>query len=364
MSSLDFGAGSGTNTTRNYTLANFPVLPNSDWCIGFWIKRIVAPTSVQFPSMIGTNLDVGTVESFVVYDNSNLGQVEFDSRCNAGTLANAVHSGLPTTGDSTIYFVLSQRRSNNMEFYMTAKGASSSLHSASPAGTGTSTITATSFFIGRDNFAGRWFNPLGEVFVYTDRSLSAAQVTTLAIGARPNTGNVGGEPLVLLPFRSGEVSTETNLGTGGATYNATLTGTGFTTDTDFFDLVQNAAPTSTISSGSWTPSTGATLYGTIDEASADDADYDVDTSAGSTMEVKFAGLTDPASSTGHIVRYRISGESGTLTVSLRQGASTEIAAWAHTPPPSTPTTFNQTLSGAQADSITDYTDLRLRVVSS
>jgi hypothetical protein len=240
MSSLDFGAGSGTNATRNYTLANFPVLPNSDWCIGFWIKRIVAPTSIQFPAMVGTNLDVGTVESFLVYDNSNLGQIEFDSRCNAGTLANGKITGLPTTGDSTIYLFVAQRRSNNMEFYGTVKGASSSLISCAPAGTGTSTITATSFFIGRDNFANRWLNPLGEVFVYTDRSLTAAQVTTLAVGARPNTGNVGGEPLVLLPFRSGEVSTETNLGTGGATYNATLTGTGFTTGADFFDIVNLA----------------------------------------------------------------------------------------------------------------------------
>jgi hypothetical protein len=159
--------------------------------------------------------------------------------------------------------------------------------------------------------------------------------------------------------------------TAGGT--ATATGTCPDTTTTLYSRValfklaasaQTAAPTSTISSGSWTPSTGATLYGTIDEAVADDADYDVDTSAGSTMEVKFATLTDPAVSTGHVVRYRISGESGTLTVSLRQGASTEIAAWAHTPPPATPTTFNQTLSGAQADSITDYTDLRLRVVSS
>jgi hypothetical protein len=237
MSSLDFGAGSGTNTTRNYTLNTFPVLPNSDWAIGFWIRRIVAPGGAAFPPIIGTNNDFNTIEGYVVYDNDSLGQIEFDSRCNAGTLANAVASGLPTAGDSTIYFVLAQRRSNNIEFYLTPKGGTSSLISASPAGTGTSTITATSFFIGRDNFASRWINPLGEVFVYTDRSLTSTQVTTLASGARPNTTTVGGDPLVLLGFRDGPTTVEPNLGTGGATYNATVTGSGFTTGPDFFDLL-------------------------------------------------------------------------------------------------------------------------------
>jgi hypothetical protein len=126
---------------------------------------------------------------------------------------------------------------------------------------------------------------------------------------------------------------------------------------------QTAAPTSDISAGGWNPSTGGTLYGTIDETTADDADYDIDMSSGSTMEVKFAGLTDPASSTGHIVRYRVKGATGSLVVSLRQGAGTEIASWTHNPAPSSATTYEQTLTSGQANAITDYSDLRLRVVS-
>lgn len=69
---------------------------------------------------------------------------------------------------------------------------------------------------------------------------------------------------------------------------------------------QVVAPTSDISAGTWTPSTGATLYGVLDETVADDSDYM--TSAGApvadTAEVKFAPMVDPVASTGHILRYR------------------------------------------------------------
>jgi len=72
------------------------------------------------------------------------------------------------------------------------------------------------------------------------------------------------------------------------------------------DTPQTAVPISDISAGSWTASTGTDLYAMLDETPASDSDYDQSTTTPSSdvMEVRVTGLTDPASSTGHVVRYR------------------------------------------------------------
>lgn len=121
---------------------------------------------------------------------------------------------------------------------------------------------------------------------------------------------------------------------------------------------QYARPTSDVSAGTWTASSGSDLYAMLDETSANDSDYIVTTGA-STCEVALGSLTDPASSSGHIVRYRISATSGGITVRLRQGTTT-IASWTHSPAPTSLTTYEQTLSGAEADSITSYAALKLQ----
>jgi hypothetical protein len=130
--------------------------------------------------------------------------------------------------------------------------------------------------------------------------------------------------------------------------------------------VQLAAPTSDISAGNWLRSsdnTGTGLYTMLDESTYSDADYTY-VNSDSTMEVKFASVSDPATSSGHKVRYRIKGNGvATITVSLRQGSGTEIASWTHTTASTTTTTHEQTLTSGQADSITDYADLRLRFVT-
>lgn len=133
-------------------------------------------------------------------------------------------------------------------------------------------------------------------------------------------------------------------------------------------MAQTALPASDISAGSWTPSVGSTLYGTIDEAAADDADF-IQSSLSPAMadvsEVKLGALTDPLSSSGHVVNYRYtkdsaSGDRINLNVRLVQG-TTIIASWYHTDiDGSTITTASQALTGAQADAITNYADLRLR----
>ena len=123
-------------------------------------------------------------------------------------------------------------------------------------------------------------------------------------------------------------------------------------------VAQYAHPTADAATGAWIASTGSDLFAMLDEAAADDADY-ISTTYASICEVALGNLSDPASSAGHKVRYRIAADAGAIIVRLRQGATT-IASWTHNPAPTSLSTFEQTLSGAEADSITDYSALKLQ----
>jgi hypothetical protein len=127
----------------------------------------------------------------------------------------------------------------------------------------------------------------------------------------------------------------------------------------------------------WEEDDGTTtdIFDQIDETSFDDADY-IRTPVAPTSDVyvtKLTTLEDPQVSTGHVVRYRYrkdtaGGAQIDLTVQLRQGyvnegtPGTQIAQWTHTAIAETITAAAQTLSGAEADAITDHTDLYLRFV--
>lgn len=118
------------------------------------------------------------------------------------------------------------------------------------------------------------------------------------------------------------------------------------------------------------------LYAEIDESSPADADY-IQTQLVPTNDVYVTKLTsadDPGVSTGHTVRVRRSksaaaGAQIDLTIQLRQGYVSEgslgtlIAAVATlTNISETWTDTAYTLSGAEADAITNYSDLYLRFV--
>lgn len=118
------------------------------------------------------------------------------------------------------------------------------------------------------------------------------------------------------------------------------------------------------------------LYQQIDEAIADDADYirTVLFPTNDVMVVKLTSLGDPVSSVNHFVRYRygkdaVGGAQVDQTVQLRQGYVNEgspgtlIAQWVHVDVAVFPVAAAQTLSGGEADSITDYSDLYLRMVA-
>lgn len=121
---------------------------------------------------------------------------------------------------------------------------------------------------------------------------------------------------------------------------------------------------------------GSNIFQAIDEVSASDADY-IKSPLVPTSDVyvtKLTSISDPLQSTGHTVRVRrakdtAGGATITMTVELRQGyvdegtqgtliatvmsAVTIDETW-------TTTTYN--LTGGEADSITNYADLFIRVV--
>ncbi len=115
-------------------------------------------------------------------------------------------------------------------------------------------------------------------------------------------------------------------------------------------------------------------FGDIDETPFSDSDfaYSNDKPATEVLEVHLGDPTDPAVSTGHIVRYRwatvdggvLSGSGTAVTQDyvLFQSttAVTGLTANQHTTNSATFSAASFTLSGAEADAITDYTDLRIR----
>ena len=127
----------------------------------------------------------------------------------------------------------------------------------------------------------------------------------------------------------------------------------------------------------WQEDDGTTvaIWDQIDEATADDVDFirTVLTPTSDVYVTKLTTLVDPLSSTGHVLRYRYGkdaagGEQIDLIVQLRQGYVSEVSqgtlirgdtytnigvAWI---------AAAITLSAAEADAITDYTNLYLRFV--
>ena len=119
-------------------------------------------------------------------------------------------------------------------------------------------------------------------------------------------------------------------------------------------------PASDVSAGLWLPSSGLELAPMIDEAVASDADVIFTQDPAATCTIALQAGNDPNASAGHMLRYRLrgDGQSG-VRVELLQSA-TVIASWTHDPAPVGFTAYQQTLTGTQADAITNYGALRLR----
>lgn len=122
-------------------------------------------------------------------------------------------------------------------------------------------------------------------------------------------------------------------------------------------MAQFLRPASDVDAGEFLPSTGSDLYAMLDETSPDDGDYVFATGNGS-FRVALSAGTDPASSSGHIARYRAKGNG---VADLRVTAfdvsgdpDIQVGQWVESAVPASWTPYAHTLAGGEADSIEDY----------
>ena len=136
-------------------------------------------------------------------------------------------------------------------------------------------------------------------------------------------------------------------------------------------MVQIARPDADVSTGGWTPegtSAQATIWESLDEVSANDGtDYIESVAADHTCEVGLDNsITDPGGNTDYVLRLRIQGNGSggpeRCLIALFEGATqraisgnfSERAAWG---------SKSYTLTTGEADSITAFTDLRIKLIS-
>ncbi|CAE6494799.1 hypothetical protein [Candidatus Nitrosotenuis uzonensis] len=150
----------------------------------------------------------------------------------------------------------------------------------------------------------------------------------------------------------------------------------FSQDGMYSGSTQFARPDQDILKGGWTDTDGGdgdgTLYEEIDENVRNDADFTRSATLtilgqSDTWQVGLSDVLDPQTSSNHVVRYVYKKSTGggitvDLTVRLMQG-TTQIASWTHNNVGSTFTLATQTLLESEANSITNYADLRLTFVA-
>ena len=130
-------------------------------------------------------------------------------------------------------------------------------------------------------------------------------------------------------------------------------------------MAQFARPDADLSDGGFTPSAGSDLYAVLDDN--EDTNYIQSAAAADdACQVGLGNVTDPESSSDHVIRARLRRSkavaSYNATIVLKQG-STTISTLSVSDVSNTTTTYSKTLSGAEADAITDYTDLNLTLTA-
>jgi hypothetical protein len=211
------------------------------------------------------------------------------------------------------------------------------------------------------------------VSVEDGADVTIAAGSNFVLDEQTNLEGFTGNPVSL------EHRTAATPGSYAATFTANATGRGyafvgiFETDAAGSGAVE-LAPTADSVDGTWTDqAAGTALAAAIDETTPSDTDYiqSVSEPQDAGCRVKLASGTDPASSSGHIVRWRIrkdapGGSTVGMTVKLYQGggnsigAGTLIASFTRADVDGSAwTTYDETLSGAEADAITNYADLYL-----
>ena len=132
-------------------------------------------------------------------------------------------------------------------------------------------------------------------------------------------------------------------------------------------MVQSATPDSDISAGLWEPIGGeSTLFAAVNGATDDDY-IEALNGENTTCELGLTTVTDPEVATGHILRVRLQGTGSggpeRLQIALFEGA-TQRAISGNLSNRGSWDTQTYTLTAGEADSITAYSDLRIKLISS
>lgn len=129
-------------------------------------------------------------------------------------------------------------------------------------------------------------------------------------------------------------------------------------------MVQIGTPDSTISNN-WTITGAATAHAAL--ASASDSSLIETPTVDDSCIVGVNSLTDPAVSTGHIIKFRAqatgSGAPERVQVKLFQGGTERAASGNIAITRGSFNAFSYTLDVTETDSITDYSDLRIEVIA-
>lgn len=129
-------------------------------------------------------------------------------------------------------------------------------------------------------------------------------------------------------------------------------------------MAQFGRPDSDVSAGSWTANGGpSSLYDCLNEITPSDSDYCEEAGGTSLFEVGLTNVDDPLSSADHVVRWRWystgSGAKEKMTIRLLEGATVRATCVLEANVDRAWTAKSYTLSAGEADSIGDYTDLRI-----
>lgn len=231
---IDFG--NTFNDTRYYDIAlgSGLALPDADWCVGVWMnlpRGFNTAASFQYLVTGGT---IGNRDSFLLFlgEDNNFREIILRAFGAAGDEINqTLVSNVGTAPDgieTTDHLLIMQRRSGNFEWYWVPTGGTVSAPTGSIAQNNT-TITPAQWEFGRrpDGNTARYYqNIASELFILTNRSLTSAEVETLAGGAQITS--VESSPEAYLRFIEADATVSDLSGNG---HNATRNGTGYVNTT-------------------------------------------------------------------------------------------------------------------------------------
>jgi hypothetical protein len=313
MSALDWGA---SNTTRYYTYTG-PAVTNNIFTYTCWIRNARDMGAAYEATWLvgnGNTANGGfTVQlgdfGFQLHRIQLWGKTQ-----NASGIQWAEYGSDISDVDGKDWFLAYTCDNSLHRLYVVEKGtiAPTGINGGSmQGGTGYAAGTWQYGVIGynSDSYSQR---PMGE-FAYYNVTLTQDQITALASGIPANTVAT---PIIWHRFRNGDQATEPNLGSGGATYDATRAGTGWATVSDFWiDGIYR--PLSDITDTGWTNSTGSNSWDLINEITYSDADYITSPALGTGSGIIMGlGATLPAGTYRIRVRAKYSTTSGQVKVYL------------------------------------------------